>query len=251
MYRSVLGAMSLKARYDKGHLFRRVLFWAAIGFAALFALGPIMVVLFFAALGFATWILVQAAYFGTERTWQNTQLAGRKLAIAALAAAGSLLHLCRLIEQSARWAYEQGGYTAGRPWAKARQSMRFIGPLLLETPGGAVVVGKKIVVVALTAGSWSLLYPGKLIGHAARSAYEQGGYVVGLVSLKARQNMRFIGSLLLETLGGAGVGALLGYVINNGTEAFKPAVLTGAALGAFLGLLLGVSRYEPTAESTS
>jgi hypothetical protein len=164
---------------EKGQFFRRVLLWAAIGFAVILAAGPIMVVLTFAVLGFLVWTLFHIAYMRRHAAW-------RRFAAAFVAAVSwSWLHVGRLMEQAGHSGFRGAAYAAGRAWAKTRQ------------------------------------------------------------------NARFLASMVLETLGGASVGALLGYVVRNGTDALHPAVVTGAIVGAFLGILVAVSRYESVTESTA
>ncbi len=112
------------------------------------------------------------------------------------------------------------------------------------------VLGKKLAVVVAAMACWGGAQLAALAEQTARSTYGRGGRFAGRALSMARQHVRFLGTMVLETLGGAGVGCLLGYVIANGTEALRPALIIGAIAGTCLGFLVGISRYEPAAGSS-
>jgi hypothetical protein len=82
----------------------------------------------------------------------------------------------------------------------------------------------------------------------------EGVRMIGRVaSEQAQGKVRIAGDVIVETLSGAGVGAMLGAAVYMAQPYFwmDAAIPIGGGIGAFLGLILGISRGKRSLQLTS
>ena len=92
-------------------------------------------------------------------------------------------------------------------------------------------------------GRAAIAVPARTCGHLCSRARGAGE--------RMRQLTSFIGTIFVETVSGALVGALLGSIAGFQTQAWHIAVPAGAVIGTGLGVIVGASRIRRPAEALS
>ena len=155
-----------------------------------------------------------------------------------------------------------GVYLAASPdrratWERLGQRMGRFGRWVVAVPLAACVrvcawgvdVGRvlapKAVPVARRAGEAARegLHKGVVLA-------EQGANAAGVVAARARPAAHYLGTLVLEVIGGAAVGTILVCLVDSGARGVTLVlhIAAGAAAGALLGLLVGAARSAPKPE---
>ena len=100
-----------------------------------------------------------------------------------------------------------------------------------------------------------LVNTGKFVG---RAAFVMPARTCGQICSRARglgdrihNATCFIGSIFVETVSGALVGALLGAIAGSQTQAWHLSIPAGAVIGTGLGVIVGASRARQPRESLS
>jgi len=156
------------------------------------------------------------------------------LGLAAILAAGPILVLLSfallgfIVWTCLRIAY----FGRQRTWEKTRELTRSVASVFIEP------------------ASCGAGYLGNAVERHALLGFQNAKYLSLAACLKARKNLRFIGTILLESIGGASVGALLGYLAYSRSGSSVLAVPIGSFIGCLLGVLLAVCRHKPISNSS-
>jgi hypothetical protein len=203
-----------------GKVLGHVIGWTALGFVVLLVIGPVFAIvgtlLPFTIIGFASW----AGYRAVRR-------------VALRARAGSLderIQVMRVkLAREGEW-----NRTARRGLGRAAR-----------VPG-AVAAGLVSAAVRLP---WTVLrLPFAALGWFGRKAWRAtaaAGAFAGRVAAAALAQGSFAAVIMLEVFCGIAVGGLLGNLAEQRFSLSSDATLTGAAVGAFLGVLVALATPEP------
>ena len=112
-------------------------------------------------------------------------------------------------------------------------------------------VTKSLASIFIEAASCGAGYLGNTVERHAVLGYQNARGLSLAACSKTRKNLRFIGTILLESIGGASVGALLGYLAYSRSGTFGFAVPIGGLIGCLLGVLLAVFRHKPISNSSA
>lgn len=136
-------------------------------------------------------------------------------------------------------------------WQKLRAKAGAVGRWVVAVPLAACVrlcawgvgVGRVLAPLAVPVA--------RRAGEAARGGVEagaalagRGANAAGAALVKTQSAARFVGAVLLETVGGAAVGTILVCLADSGARgaALGWRIFAGAVAGAFIGLLVGAAR---------
>jgi hypothetical protein len=135
-----------------GHLVRRIILLAILGFGVVMLGGPILavisvvfsfglVVLFFALVGFVVWSLIQAACFGNRVAWEAVPETAKKLGQMAIHWAGRCGQTLAGPFRFAIRVAERVGLVARGAWTRGWRAARLVGEISLVTLTGVLVGG--------------------------------------------------------------------------------------------------------------
>jgi hypothetical protein len=218
-------------------LLGRLTFLAFVGFVALMLIGPVLAVvgtlLPFAVVGVLVWSgyrLFRRAV-GCPRRWAEGEHEVRHRMWRGMRYAGRGAWVCGARAAEAMPAVLAGARRAGeqvrdRGWGACRGAWEAGGPVVMRGVERA--------------------------GQAARACGACAAESVPAVLARARQagapvraRLRFVARILWEVACGSLVGVTMGSLAGWQTNSVAEYVLLGGLMGAVLGLIVGVSRWEP------
>jgi hypothetical protein len=203
----------METQLTVGKVVGHLIGWTILGFIVLLVIGPVIAIvgtiLPFALVGFLTWV----GYRAVRRVVRHPKVGDLDERV---------VHLKKKLAPGGEWnrAACHGCHRAFR------------------APGAAVAWAVPKV----------LRFPGSVVAWFARKAWRAAGAVLvfaGRTLSFAYVQGRMVAVIFLEVFCGIAVGGLLGALIDRRISMHGELVLPGAAIGAFLGVLVALSTKEP------
>jgi hypothetical protein len=229
----------METQLTLGKVLSHVIGWTVLGFVVLLVIGPVFAVvgaiLPFALVGFLCW----AGYRGIRRLTNQTRegvLEERIQVVKEKLAPGGEWN------RAARNGIGAARGRAGRLLRLPGALIALLATTLVRLPLAVLRIPLALLRLPFTVLRW--------VGRQAWGAASAVGRFTGRVVSGAFVQGRFAAVIMLEVFCGIAVGALLGALAEQRLSLHGDHVLTGAAVGGFLGVLVALSTPEPKRKTT-